>query len=283
MKQRMTTVVYGITLLLIILFFYKTIILNIAIAAVTVVAVYEIFAATKNIRNTGLMAICMIFAAVVPFIDCLKFKEAAVITCFAFMLALFLFMLFRHEDLRLEQMSVCFMMTLLITASMSCIVYLRDYFLVDGRLKDVALFYIALVFIGAWITDAGGYIFGSLFGRHKLSPRISPKKTVEGAVGGVAMTVLVSVGALWCYGFYLSYCGVSARYDYVSIIILSLLCAVISIVGDLSASLIKRENGIKDFGKILPGHGGVLDRFDSILFVAPLIFVWVKFFPIVMQ
>jgi phosphatidate cytidylyltransferase len=280
MKQRMITVVYGIALLLIILLFYKTVVFNIAIAAVAVIAVYEIFSATKNLRNTGLMAACFIFAATLPFANYLKLKDAAVIAYFAFMLALFSIMLLKHKTLRLEQMSLCFMMTLLITASMSCFVFLRDEYLFSGRLKDLALFYIALVFITAWITDVGGYVFGRLFGRHKMSPSVSPQKTVEGAVGGILLTVLASVLALWGYSAYLSGNGVQASYNYGSLILLSILCAIISIIGDLSASLIKRENNIKDFGNILPGHGGILDRFDSILFVAPLILVWVRLFPI---
>jgi phosphatidate cytidylyltransferase len=281
MKQRMITVVYGITLLLIVLLFYSTIIFNISIAAVTVLAVYEIFSATKCKGSKGLMAICFAFAACVPFLDYLNFKEAIISAYFAFMLAVFIYMLCRHKTLRLEQLSLCLMMTLLTTFSMSCLIFIRDRFSDGSQLKDVALLYIALVFIGAWITDAGGYIFGRLFGKHKLSPAISPKKTVEGAVGGVILTVLVSAAMLWAYGFYLSVNGVQAKFYYGSLIILSLLCAVISIIGDLSASLIKRENDIKDFGKILPGHGGVLDRFDSILFVAPLILVWVQMFPII--
>jgi phosphatidate cytidylyltransferase len=280
MKQRMITVVYGIALLLIILLLYKTVVFNTAIAAVTVIAVYEIFSATKNLRNKGLTAVCFIFAAALPFLNYLKLKDAAVIAYFAFMLALFSIMLKKHKTLRLEQMSLCFMMTLLVTASMSCFIFLRDEYLFSGRLKDLALFYIALVFITAWITDVGGYVFGRLFGRHKMSPSVSPRKTVEGAVGGVLLTVLISVLALWGYSAYLSANGVQANYNYGSLIILSILCALISIIGDLSASLIKRENNIKDFGNILPGHGGILDRFDSIIFVAPLILVWVRLFPI---
>jgi phosphatidate cytidylyltransferase len=274
--------VFGIALLLIVLFFYKTFVFNATIALVTVFLVYEIFAATKNTHNTGLISICIIFAAVFPFLSYIKYRDTVIIAYFSFMLAMFIFMLLRHNTLRLEQMSLCFMMTLLTTVSMSCIIYLRDEFL-NNELKDVALFYIAFVFIAAWITDAGGYIFGRLFGRHKLSPSISPKKTVEGAVGGIVLTVVVSVLSLWCYSVYLSSSDIHAEYYYGSIVLLALLCAAVSIVGDLSASLIKRENKIKDFGKVLPGHGGMLDRFDSILFVAPLIFIWVRIFPLVSQ
>jgi phosphatidate cytidylyltransferase len=86
---------------------------------------------------------------------------------------------------------------------------------------------------------------------------------------------------LWGYSEYLHAFDIHASFNYVSVILLALCCAVVSIIGDLSMSLIKRENGIKDYGKILPGHGGVLDRFDSLIFVTPLILGWVYFFPIV--
>jgi len=280
MKQRMITVVYGIALLLIILLFYKTIILNAAIAAVAMLSVYEIFAATKNTRNNAFMAACFLFAAVIPFLN-RYYKNDAFIIFFAFMLVLFTLMIFKHKTLRLEQMSLCFMMTMLMTASLSCIIYIRDEFSDSGNLNDLALFYITLVFVGAWVTDAGGYIFGTLFGKHKLLPSVSPKKTIEGAAGGILLTVAASAGILFGYSAYLSNIGIQAEYNYGSMIILALLCAVVSILGDLSASLIKRENSIKDFGKILPGHGGILDRFDSIIFVAPLILVWVRLFPVV--
>lgn len=281
MRQRMTTVVYVIVLLLITLLLYKTVVFNVAIAAVTVISVYEIFSATKNQRNTELMAVCLIFAAAFPFLNYLRLKDAAVVSYFAFMLAMFSIMLAKHKTLRLEQMSLCFMMTLLTTVSMSCFIFLRDEYLNSGRLKYLALFYIALIFITAWLTDVGGYVFGRLLGRHKMSPSISPKKTVEGAVGGIVLAVAAAVLALWGYSAYLSVNGVQASCNYGMIILLSALCAGISIIGDLSASLIKRENSIKDFGNILPGHGGMLDRFDSIIFVAPLIFAWVRMFPIV--
>lgn len=281
MKQRMITVVFGITLLLIILLFYKTILLNIGIAVVAVLAVQEICSAEKITDAKGLMGICFVFAAFLPFLDYIGYKETVFLAFFAFLLALFIYMLYSHDRVKLGQMAVAFMMTLLATASLSCIVFMRDYFAAGPR--DEALFYIALVFISAWVTDGGGYIFGRLFGKHKLSPTISPKKTVEGAVGGVVLAVPACAAALWGYGGYLSLFGQHALYNYGSVIVLALFCAAVSIVGDLCASLLKRENGIKDFGRILPGHGGVMDRFDSILFVAPLILLWARNFPIVSQ
>lgn len=281
MKQRMITVVYGISLLLIILLFYKTIILNVAVAAVTVLAVYELFAATKNTSHTGLFVICCIYAAAAPFFRFFNTSEFGIVASFIFLAAIFAVLLANHAKLRVDQAAICFMMTLLSSLSFSCIVYLRDEYIKNETLKDIALFYIVIVFVSAWITDAGGYIFGRLFGRHKLSPVVSPKKTVEGAVGGVASAIISLIVSALIYNAYLQRFGYNARFNYISMIILALLCSLLSILGDLSASVIKRQNGIKDFGNIFPGHGGVLDRFDSILFVAPLILIYVHIFPIV--
>ncbi len=279
MKQRLTTFFYGSALLLLILFFYKTPVLNFALAFITIVMVFEIFTATKNKQNVELMAICGAFALTAPFINYLNFKNSVLLLTFVFLTALFLLMLSKHGTLRIEQVALCFMLTFLTSVSISCIAYLRDEYL--NSLKDEALFYVVLVFLGAWVTDAGGYLFGHLFGKHKLSPSISPKKSVEGAVGGVVLTVAVLAGIALGYNFYLQSNGIHAHFNYPSIIILSVLCAVISILGDLAASVVKRQSGIKDFGKILPGHGGMLDRFDSILFVAPLMLFYLRFFPLV--
>jgi phosphatidate cytidylyltransferase len=119
-----------------------------------------------------------------------------------------------------------------------------------------------LIFIIAWSTDTFAYFTGLLFGKHKLAPIISPKKTIEGAIGGI-------VGcAVSTFIFSIIFIPEIA----VISILFGILGSVISQLGDLNASMIKRSNGIKDFGYIIPGHGGILDRFDSILFTAPYVY-----------
>lgn len=124
-----------------------------------------------------------------------------------------------------------------------------------------------LVFIGAWATDTGAYFIGVLFGKHKLIPEVSPKKTVEGAFGGVLGAIL----GFTVYAFILQNIS-DLKVNYIALIVLAIVIAVVSQFGDLIASYVKRECGIKDFGFIFPGHGGVLDRFDSIIAVAPAIY-----------
>ncbi len=137
------------------------------------------------------------------------------------------------------------------------------------------LFLMGLVFIGAWVCDSAAYIVGSLFGRHKLIPEISPKKTVEGAVGGVAVTVVACI----LYGFLVDLFTTDVTPDYLVLGVSGLLLSVVAQLGDLIASLIKREHGVKDYGKLLPGHGGIMDRFDSILAVSTVLMIICVAFP----
>ena len=125
-----------------------------------------------------------------------------------------------------------------------------------------------LVFLGAWLCDTFAYFVGVLFGKHKLIPKISPKKTIEGAIGGIVFTVV----GFALYALILNN-TLSANLSYVKLCILGLVLSVISQIGDLVASLIKRQYDIKDYGAIFPGHGGVLDRFDSVMLVSPVLFI----------
>lgn len=130
------------------------------------------------------------------------------------------------------------------------------------------LYLVWLIFISSWICDTCAYLAGMAFGRHELAPVLSPKKSVEGAIGGVAGSALV--GALFAWIFLVSRTGDAGTVWQVALI--SGIGAVISQVGDLSASAIKRDHQIKDYGKLIPGHGGIMDRFDSVLFTAPVIY-----------
>lgn len=125
-----------------------------------------------------------------------------------------------------------------------------------------------LIFISSWICDTCAYVTGMLFGKHKLAPVLSPKKSVEGAVGGVAGSALA--GALFAWIFLVPASGEPRVIGLVALI--SAAGAVISQVGDLAASAVKRNHEIKDYGKLIPGHGGIMDRSDSVLFTAPVIY-----------
>lgn len=129
--------------------------------------------------------------------------------------------------------------------------------------------YIWLIFIIAFGTDIFAYFTGVFLGKHKLCPKLSPKKTVEGAIGGMIGALVLSL----IFGYFFLEEGHTFN---VGFIIMILIGSVVSMLGDLSASAFKRHMGIKDYGKLIPGHGGILDRFDSVLFVAPYLYLYVR-------
>ena len=121
--------------------------------------------------------------------------------------------------------------------------------------------YVWLIFIIAFMTDTFAYFAGYLFGKHKLIPKVSPKKTIEGSIGGTLGSTLI------CLGF-----GYIFNIDLMAVVLLGFFGSIIAQMGDLFASSIKRYVGIKDYGKLIPGHGGILDRFDSVILVAPFVY-----------
>ena len=132
-------------------------------------------------------------------------------------------------------------------------------------IDKIGLFCLGPVLISAWITDCGAYFAGYFFGKHKLIPEVSPKKTVEGAIGGV---IGCAIANTVLYAVYSNFIFETSANNYASIVVASVITSIVGMCGDLTASLIKRNYGIKDFGNLIPGHGGIMDRFDSIMFVS---------------
>ena len=146
-------------------------------------------------------------------------------------------------------------------------------------LRNINMWILAIVFITVMLTDVGGYIFGYLFGKHKLCPTISPKKTIEGAVLGTIFGLCCGTGAYFIVTrlleetVFLTFNDMHLVIEILCVVGITLLLSVTGQLGDLVASKLKRAYDIKDFGKIFPGHGGVLDRFDSTLIAGALMFV----------
>ena len=166
-----------------------------------------------------------------------------------------------RQTISTDEVSRAFFSTAFISVSFTSLTLLR--YMPNGE------YYIALVFIAAWATDIFAYFIGSFLGKHKLAPVVSPKKSVEGAIGGTLGCVLCFLA----YGLILNLCFGVEQIHYLRLAIMGLALSIIAQIGDLSCSLIKRERGVKDYGKIFPGHGGVLDRFDSIVAVSTLLVV----------
>jgi len=173
--------------------------------------------------------------------------------------------LFSHGKILIDHVSEVFMMMFYIAITFSCVILVRD--------SDNGEYLFLLVFLSAWITDSGAYFTGMAMGRHKLIPDVSPKKTVEGAAGGIIICVVF----MMLYAFFVSlFTDLVPKYAVFAIgaIVLSLS----SMIGDLFASLMKRRHNIKDYGFVFPGHGGVLDRFDSVLATAPILMIIITLF-----
>lgn len=136
------------------------------------------------------------------------------------------------------------------------------------RMLPYGVYTVWMIFISSWICDTCAYLVGMLIGKHKLAPVLSPKKSIEGALGGIIGSALV--GAV--YAYFIVEPAISEQQITWIFVLISAVGAVISQVGDLAASAIKRNHEIKDYGKLIPGHGGVMDRFDSVIFTAPMIY-----------
>lgn len=179
-------------------------------------------------------------------------------------LAVFMFLyVFTFPKYRAEQIMCAFFNVIYAPVMLSCIYLVRSL--------PYGVYSVWMIFISSWICDTCAYAVGMLIGRHKMVPKLSPKKSIEGAVGGIVGSAIV--GAL--YGYFIVEPVIAEQNVTWAFVVISAVGAVISQIGDLAASAIKRNHEIKDYGKLIPGHGGVMDRFDSVIFTAPMIYLLV--------
>ena len=186
----------------------------------------------------------------------------------AFVFALFSEMLVNHVKVRLDKIAICFVAGIILPYLLSAIVRILDAY--TGR--EV----IIIPMILAFLPDSGAYFVGIRFGKRKLAPVVSPNKTVEGAIGGAATAII----GMLIYALVMDL-ATSRDVSYGLALLYGVLGAVAGVFGDLMFSAIKRQTGIKDYSNLLPGHGGILDRFDSMMTVAPLAEVLIILLPMV--
>ena len=242
--------------------------LTIAVALISAAAVAELIKALGVTRKWFLAGPSLITAALIPFCD----HDMEFMVYCLFTLVVFSAMIVYHEETTFKEVGVLYSMVILIPSALQTLVSLRDLS------ENHGMFYVLIAVLSAWVADAGAYFAGTFFGKHKLCPTISPKKTVEGAIGGMIVDVLVMLlcGVIFSQAFYQG----QAHASYLVLLIIGLFGSVLSILGDLSFSIIKRSCHIKDFGQVIPGHGGILDRFDSVIFTAPFVYLLVGFLPL---
>lgn len=277
MKQRLISACVGLCVLAVILAYFDTSVLNGAISVISSLAVYEVLHAAGQDQNPWLLGGALVFSLLIPFFKVGLILRLLPVICYVFILILLSTLLHRHRTMHVEEASFIFFISLVIPFALSCAIYVRDNY---GA--GVGFYYTMFALIASWAADTGAYFAGHLFGKHKLAPEISPKKTVEGAIGG-AVTALAAVLLFsWIFAtaageFY----GILMQPNYLLILLVSPVLTALSIMGDLSASVIKRQYGVKDFGSIMPGHGGIMDRFDSVLMVVPAVFIFSHFLPLI--
>ncbi|MBP3704525.1 MAG: phosphatidate cytidylyltransferase [Clostridia bacterium] len=272
MKDRVFSGVFlvGFILAIVVFNFSFPLALNIAVAVIAAIAVYEMIKAIGLDRRWFIIVPSMITAVAVQFVN---FQDANLLIYSLYVAAIFCAMLRYHKQVSVSDVSVAMFMIVLIPLALQCIVMVRNLNTEHG------IFYALVCIFSAWIPDCGAFFAGKFFGKHKLCPVISPKKTVEGLIGGVVCSTLVLQLAGWVYSTF--FYGGTHDVSWVSMLIIGLAGSLVSTLGDLSFSLIKRSYKIKDYGNVIPGHGGILDRFDSVIFTAPFVYLVTYLLPMV--
>lgn len=269
MKIRVISSLVGIAILVAVLSLFETIVLNIAIALLSVIAVFELLSACGCTKHKAFSAIVLAFALVIPFLSAEMPAIGMTFSCFVYIFTIFIVLLRQYETLRIEVVSMGVFFGLVIPFAFSTVVYMRNHW---GAV--IGVFYVLMALASAWLSDTSAYFCGRAFGKRKLAPKISPKKTVEGAVGGVVFGTLLTLGLAWVFQFVCSLYFLPVQVNFLRMLLIVPVQAVAGIMGDLSASVIKRQFDVKDYGSIMPGHGGVMDRFDSALMILPLAFMF---------
>ncbi len=235
------------------------------------VGVWELIRAVKCGQHKLMKWFCTIFAAIVPFVLNVPLLRKYTVTIYlAFVFCLLLIMLSRHETLKFSDVAMCGCAALAIPGALSCILFVR--YSVENSAMGV--FLIVYTLFCAWFGDSGAYFVGTFFGKHKLCPKVSPKKTVEGLIGGIVTVGVVVFIQCLVYNLFIA----SESYmSYAVLIPVGMTASAVGVLGDLTASVIKRQYDVQDFGNIMPGHGGVLDRIDGMMFNAVVIYIYISF------
>ncbi len=244
----------AILLVLLLITFLGHILLSIGVTIFSVIAIKEMSNAFHNLNINppwGLLMICDLIIMLGAYLWSTEFYTMAII--FSIVIVL-MYMIFNNKN-KIEDIFASLFILMYVPVLMGNIIRI-----VDQR-------YVWLLYLTAWGSDTFAYLVGSLIGSHKMKSigHISPNKTIEGSIGGV-------IGAIILNLIYIHFASLNISTSLV--IIFSIVAAILSQVGDLVASFIKRQTGIKDFGDLIPGHGGIMDRFDSMIFIAPLLYLF---------
>ena len=264
MVKRVLTAVVLVVFFILVLIMRNTVALQAAISLVSLIAAYEIMRAYGINKTAVLMVSGLVYSAAFPFAKEYLAGDVVAIIVWVIICIFLVSAVLMHKECSMRQNIPS--LFVIVAVPLSLTMFADIIRMENGIAKGV------FVCLCAWVTDVFAHLIGSRFGKHKLAPEISKNKTKEGALGGL-------IGGLLCgilLGVYMNL-FTQTQANYFVTAMLGIAGSVIGQLGDLIASKIKRECGIKDFGTILPGHGGVLDRIDSMLFVIPFGYIVFEF------
>ncbi|MDR0889741.1 MAG: phosphatidate cytidylyltransferase [Oscillospiraceae bacterium] len=276
MATRVIAAAVGLPILLATVLLLPPLATAIVFAAACAVAAYEMLWRTGFLKHRRIVLYTAVMAAAVVLwswmLACAVITPkflwlSALLGLFVFFTALFCELLSAHKELKFSSLCIAVFSGIVYPMMIGALVRLRG--------MDGGQYFILVAFLLSMVADSGAYFVGRAFGRHKLAPIISPKKTVEGVIGGVA----ANVAMMLLFTLLLSKAFGFAQVHYLYAVVYGVLGAGASTVGDLTLSVAKRQTGIKDYGNLIPGHGGILDRFDSTMLVAPLTEILILLIP----
>lgn len=268
MTVRLISAAVAIIIGVSVIFFLPVEVFYIAVSLLCAIAVYELLHAAGDRISPAVMVVSIVVGFAVPF--CCLLSEPLYFIFVLLGYGLFLAIwLVTHHTVAIETVGYAFFVTCYATVSFLCLNWIRH--------GENGMFHMLLALFIPWICDGGAYFAGTFFGKHKMCPNISPKKTWEGFFGGLAVGMLMTMLFGWLFFWITS--GKTEGFIFWQVAIVAPIVGLVSVVGDLFASVIKRQYGVKDFGKIMPGHGGVMDRFDSVCLSVPVLLALVQVFP----
>lgn len=273
MKTRIIVAAIGIPLIIAVIFFAPLWALGVAVGAIAAGTAWELLRCTAPGAGRRMRVYAAVSAALIAIGESLGLSGILTLSA-TFLLFLLMFcelMLTFRQELPKDYTVV----TLVLFAGAVIPFLLAS--LVRLGTEGFGPVYVMLPFVAAFSSDSGAYFIGTAFGRHKLAPRLSPNKTIEGSAGGFVSAICMML----LYGVILK--SASCTVNFPVLAAYGLFGSLVCQIGDLSFSAIKRECGVKDYGDLIPGHGGMLDRFDSMIFVAPAIELLVRWVPAIIQ
>lgn len=272
MLKRTITAAVGVAILVVACIFSDTLVFPILLGLMALLGVYEMLGCV-GVRKNFIVSLCLYVMTVIVTVltetipDHSLYVAVYASILFCIMLILLTVSVFSEGKVPVDKVCISFTTCAYIITGFISIIQLRN--LTNHDSYNIGKVVYLLVFIAPWVTDTFAYFCGRLFGKHKLIPSVSPKKTIEGSIGGIVFCIIGCV----VYRIILSLLNYENLPPIWIFAALGLIISIVSQIGDLMFSLIKRRYGIKDYGVLFPGHGGVLDRFDSVIATAPLILI----------